>query len=634
MNVVGTWSDARDTVLAQGEAGAALLSTGASSALSRDASGARHAFAGASTSFAEAGDAVTDLGLMANTIIAALPSTSPVASGRSVLEAGTALATAGERIADGISSLGNDPLASPTDRVSLLKTYLESALPHLVKAQKALGKVEPSALPEHTRTDLTLLKETLPRVVTGIHELIEVAEAANAVLGEDGTKRYLAVFQNNTEIRPTGGFMGSFAEMDLSHGEIERMHIPGGGTYDLRAGVLTPFIAPKPLRLLSAAWEFQDANWFPDFPTSARQVMQFYEHAGGPTVDGVVAVNASFVTSLLALVGPIEMPEYDRTIDAENFLLETQKIVELEYDREENTPKAFIGDLAPKLLERAKTLEPDQFLAFLDQLQHGLAARDIQIYFADQRLQKEVIARGWGGELQRTDSDYLMVVDTNLGGGKTDGVIEQKVDVQVQVAADGSVENTVTIKRTHFGEPGSLFAGVNNVDYLRLYVPKGSQLIEADGFSIPDAMLFEAPLEDWLVDDDLLYSTDGSHKHHASDTDVYEEAGKTVFGNWMQVKPGTSSTATFRYRLPFKLQVGSSDPGLIDRIKSTLGLPTIGRYTLTLQKQSGILDRTTTVHVNIPESWNTVWSSHELDGSAFTNATDAFFAAIFEKKTP
>ncbi len=631
MNVAGIWGNAKDAVTKQGETGATLLSSGASSALSRDASEAARAFGSAQTSFAQAQSSVSNLGVAANAIISALPSGSKVASANAVLTAGEALSIAGGRISEGIASLGNDPLASPTDRIALLQAYLEGALPHLERAEAAIAKVDVQTLPPESQSRFTILQQSIPSVVSGIRELIEVTDAAYAVLGGTGTKRYLAIFQNNTEIRPTGGFMGSFAEMDIRKGEIAKLTIPGGGTYDLRAGVMKPFISPKPLRLLSAAWEFQDANWFPDFPTSARQIMQFYEHAGQPTVDGVIAVNATFVASLLDLLGSIEMPEYGRTIDSKNFLLETQKIVENEYDRDENKPKAFIGDLAPKLLEKAKALPPEGFLAFLDTLQQGLSSRDIQIYFDDQELQKQVIERGWGGELKWSDGDYFMAVDTNLGGGKTDGVIQQKIDIKVNIEADGTVTDSVTVTRTHFGQPGSDFSGVNNVDYLRLYVPKGSELLSADGFSIPDASLFDAPMTDWLIDDDLIYGLDGAKTDAKSGTDIFEESGKTVFGNWIQTKPGATSTAHFTYRLPFKVEVGKADPTLIDRLKTSLGVPNTGRYTLTLQKQSGILDRTTTVHLTAPEAWNLAWSSHETDGVSFTNAMDSFFATIFER---
>ncbi|KKW33413.1 MAG: hypothetical protein UY76_C0003G0018 [Candidatus Uhrbacteria bacterium GW2011_GWA2_52_8d] len=326
----------------------------------------------------------------------------------------------------------------------------------------------------------------------------------------------------------------------------------------------------------------------------------------------------------------MEMEDYDLTINEENFIFEAQKIVEYEYDKQTNSPKAFIGDLAPKLVERAIEKTSEDFLATLDLLNAGLSTKDLQLYLSEETLQREIIDRGWGGELKWTDGDYLMVVDTNLGGGKTDGVIEQDVDVQVDISEDGTITNTLTISRTHYGIQGLLFTGVNNVDYLRVYVPKGSTLLSATGFSIPDRSLFEIPDEDWEIDDDLAYGLLTSSIDPVSGTVISEEHGKAVFGNWVQTKPGTTSTITFRYALPFKLETPQDGRGMMASLRSLVGLPQTETYSLTVQKQPGVLDRTTRIQVNLPDNLNPLWSSHDLADTQLSNATDALFAILIE----
>ncbi len=228
-----------------------------------------------------------------------------------------------------------------------------------------------------------------------------------------------------------------------------------------------------------------------------------------------------------------------------------------------------------------------------------------------------------------TDGDYLMVVDTNLGGGKTDGVVEQAVDVHVEISPDGTITNTLTISRTHYGIQGLLFTGVNNVDYLRVYVPKGSTLLEATGFSIPDKSLFDTPDEDWTIDDDLAYGLLTTSIDPVSGTSVSEEHGKAVFGNWVQTKPGTTSTVTLRYTLPFTLELPHAG-AVLASLRSLVGLPQTGSYSLLIQKQSGILDRTTSVRIHLPDGLNPLWSSHDLDHIQIQNETDELFALLFE----
>ena len=631
MNVMQELRQTKSDLETAGLEGTELLTTAAQSAIARDGASASDAFASAGQSFDNAKQTVGELGTITSLILGALPATKDsFQTGTSLITAGEELAIAGERIADGYRAIELELSPTPISRLNLLQTYLSSALPHLHKASVALASVSLDSLSGDQASQLGTLYTALPALIETVEEFQDLYKLAAPLLGADGTKRYLIVFQNNTEIRPTGGFIGSFAEIKLHDGVIEHMQIPGGGSYDLQGTLKENLIAPEPLQLLSARWEFQDGNWFPDFPTSARQLMQFYQDAGGPSVDGVLAINATFVADLLAILGPIAMKEYGRVIDHENFIFEAQKIVELEYDKEENRPKAFIGDLAPKLVERAIEKTSEDFLSVVDYLNTGLSQKHVQLYLHDETLQREIIARGWGGELKWTDRDYLMVVDTNLGGGKTDGVIKQHVDVQVDISEDGSIINTVTIDRTHYGIRGLLFTGVNNVDYLRIYVPKGSELLTAEGFDKPDNYLFDRPEDDWVVDDDLAYASATHSSDPLSHTDITEEHGKTVFGNWVQTEPGTTSTIQFSYKLPFAIDALEPQEGFMAAAKSFLGLPQTDQYTLLIQKQPGVLERTTEVSINAPETLSAIWSSHDLSGSTIKNDSDALLATLFE----
>lgn len=630
MNIVQDLRDTNAELERSGLEAVSLLSLGAQAALERDVGDAGSQFKAAGLQFQNAKNTIDDLGVGTNFLLSILPvSQSSHTSGTALVEAGKELAIAGARMSDGYVAMEQELSATPISRLNILEAYLSSTTPHLEAAQNALKQIDVQTIPEEHRATLTQVQSAIPALITTIYKFESFYELVKELLGADGTKRYLIVFQNNTEIRPTGGFIGSFAEVKIHDGVIEHLTVPGGGSYDLQGTLQENLRAPEPLQLLSARWEFQDGNWFPDFPTSARQLMQFYEDAGGPSVDGVLAVNATFISQLIGLLGPVEMKDYDRTIDEENFIFETQKIAEYEYDKVENTPKAFIGDLAPLLVERAIKKTSEDFLAVVDSLNAGLSTKDLQMYLADQELQRQILKQGWGGEMKQTGGDYLMVVDTNLGGGKTDGVIKQEVNLQVEIADDGTITNSLTISRTHFGIQGLLFTGVNNVDYLRVYVPKGSTLLDASGFSIPDRSLFDIPDEDWTIDDDLAYGLLTANVDPQSGTMISEENGKAVFGNWVQTKPGTTSTVTFRYRLPFKLK--SLDGGhVVASLKSIVGLPQTDTYSVLVQKQPGVLDRTTRIRVTLPEDLDPLWISHDLNATQLLNTTDELFAILVE----
>lgn len=620
-----------------------LTSTGAAavsklneavSLITTNSASAETSFEAAKKDFTAARSTIDNLSSTASLLLSVLPSTrSTYNSGVNLVSAGEEISAAGEKISQGLSAMQADGLDT-TGKLAILTTTFETVLPLLESADKHLKKVDPTVLPAEYQTRFSELQTLLPTFIASAKNVTEFSDTLATLLGAEGKKRYLLLFQNNTEVRPTGGFIGSFAVLDVSHGDITNMEVPAGGSYDLQGSLKENIVAPLPLQLISARWEFQDSNWFPDFPTSARQALEFYYDAGGPTVDGVVAVNATFVSSLLDLLGPVEMSEYDRTIDSENFLFETQKMVEYDYaayqkpdeTRDEAAPKAFIGDLAGTLLGRIKGLDATTLLQLLDTAQKGLTQKDIQFYFPNEDLQKVAHGLGWTGEVKQTDRDYLMVVDSNLGGGKTDLVIDEKINLSVAVQDDGRVLNTLTITRTHNGISGALFTGVNNVDFLRVYVPKGSHLISASGFTIPDVSLFEEPGDDWSQDSDVLFGEENATVDQGSGTIVSEESGKTVFGNWVQTRPGETSTATFVYELPFQI---STKTGIIQAVKNKVGLSGGNAYSILIQKQSGVISRQTEVAVSAP-NLKTVWSSDE-EKNVFDNSADSFMSILFTK---
>lgn len=609
---------------------------GATSLSSEQFGSAGQDFNQAAQGFSAAEDSLNDLNAGVTALASVIPNTDKtVDSVRALVTAGKELSETAAVMSTAAGDLSNKDSVDLSSKLELLGTYIDNALPHAEAAAVALRKVDPAVVPAEYADKVIELQTRTPQLVSAMREYVQFVDTLSVILGGDEKMRYLAIFQNNTELRPTGGFMGSFAEMDLDRGEVARMFVPGGGTYDVQ-GQLKAFVAaPGPLQLLKARWEFQDANWFPDFPSSARKLRWFYGQAGGPTSDGVVAVNATFVVELLRLLGPVELPKYGRTFDAENFIFETQKIVEQEYDKEENAPKAVIGDLAPILLERMKTADTQTLLAVVDLVAKGLQEKDIQLNFRDDELQTTMEKFGWSGSIKQTSGDYLMIVNTNLGGGKTDGVIDQDVQMDVHMNEAGEIENTVTITKTHRGLKTALFSGANNVDYLRVYVPKGSELISADGFEVPADDLFETSDTPLNVDEDLELHMQDLKKDPVTGTDIWQEDGKTVFGNWMQTAPGETEVVTFTYRIPVKVFAKDKDASPLGLVKAKLGLPDLGSYTLLVQKQPGVQSRNTTVRVNFPTGVAPLWSSAGSDILApvtSTNATDTFFGWVVERE--
>ncbi len=567
-----------------------------------------------------------------------------VRSRQHVLSAGHHLALGNTYLVKGVSAASEDDDLNMTDRFNIIQDHLQASVPQYRLALEDLQHVESSSLPTEYQDAFEEFKLLFAAFISDMGDLADLVDVINKVFGADGLKRYLVMFQNNHELRATGGFLGSFAVVDVQKGKIMNIEVPGGGTYDIK-GQLNVFVEPpEPLQVVNGRWEFQDSNWFPDFAASAEKMAWFYQHGRGATVDGVIAINASVLERFLRVVGPMENEEFDLLVDADNVLQTVQEEVELNYDKEENKPKAVVASMLEQLLEGMKEIDAVSAIRLLSEIHTAAQQKEIQASFIDNELQKEIRSFGWTGEIVETapTQDYLMVVNTNIGGQKSDAKIEQDITHQAQVMDDGSIINTVNIKRTHTGVAGEQFYGGPNIDYIRVYVPKGSELLDANGFTYPPEDVFKVP-EEWYRQDPHLADFEKEKGIHAqSGTRVSEQFGKTTFGNWMSVLPGETSEVTFVYKLPMQVKMEQEEAELTTQEKwrdiffgdaQRHG----SRYSLFIQKQSGI---NSAFHSQIvyPDGWQPVWRSRgdiqlAVNGALFTTTLheDQVLGVVMEK---
>lgn len=567
-----------------------LLNAG-KAAKSIDLQSAQSNFAGAFDTFSLAQEQVDSIGSVTTDILSVIPQLkSKVEAGESLLAAGKEFAQAGEIL----TRAGNRFLAGPSSNyffaLEEFRYEIGAALSHSLKAQQLVASIESSALPEEHRAVFAGVQSASDTIVQGLREVALFNDALLNLLGQKKSRTYLVMFTNSNELRGVGGFMGSFALLEVDQGKIKGITIPGGGTYDLE-GALTAFVEPPyPLQLLQPLWQFRDANWWPDFPLSAQKIQWFYENSGGEKTDGVIIMTADLMADLIDVVGPIELEQYNRVFTGENFVIEAQKISQEEYivyNDGENTPKQFIADLAPVVLQRAFSLTGENMKQLISVLHAGLNQRQLVLYSENPTTQSVFESLEWSGHLRETTGDFLSVVHTNLAGGKTDQVISQVIDHHATISSDGAVTNTVTLRRTHHGEPDlNRYTGVQNNSYVRLYVPEGSELLSAIGFEKPDDKFFEQPDPRATIDVDLQAVEYNKKVDQQSGIDIYTEHSSkrtsTVFGGWLQLRPGTTQEVTVSYTLPQKLNFDQSGVSL---------------YSIVIQKQTG--DKNTSVQSRV-----------------------------------
>lgn len=565
-----------------------------------------------------------------------------VTSRQHILTAGQEVALGNTYLVKGIgeaavSSTEHDTL----DRLGILKVHLRGAIPHYETALADISRVDQTALPIEYQSSFQDFKVLFAGMVGDMKKFTSVMTGLETMLGTDSPRRYLVVFQNHHELRATGGFIGSFAIVDVQRGKVKHVEVPAGGSYDLQGQLDTYVKPPLPLQIANARWEFQDGNWFPDFPASAQKLAWFYEHSRGSSVDGVIAINASVLERVLKVLGPVKNDQFSLLLNADDALEKIQTEVETGPGKIKNKPKAVIASLLDQLLGSIQTVKPEQLLGLVGELNLALLEKEIQVYVHEEVTEKKFAEFGWTGEVASVASnqDYLFVVNTNLGGAKSDARITDEIEHQAVVQSDGSVLDTVIIRRTHAGQAGDALYGKPNSSYVRVYVPVGAQLVKAGGFVYPTEESFKVP-EKWYKNDSTLKSIEKDLGIQVdSGTRITQEFGKTAFGNWITTQPGDKTEAWFTYKLPFTVAqtLETQKPSGFAMVADAFVPRSTGsRYSLYVQKQSGTNSRFST-QIIYPDGWEPVWVSRD-DAELGTNGlryrgvlkTDELFGVVMK----
>ena len=528
-----------------------------------------------------------------------------VTSRQNLILAGQSISLGNAYLLKGLSEKIEDESGS---RIGTTLTHLQLALPHYKKSLEYLEDTDTTVLPLEYQSPFNEYREIFKSLVNDLGEISKLAGSLEDLFGENGMRRYLLVFQNEDEIRATGGFVGSFGILDINNGKIENLDIPAGGSYDLQ-GQLTEFIEPPaPLLIANKRWEFQDANWFPNFPDSAEKLLWFFRKSRNLTADGVISINSRVLERLLSLTGPITDEKRDVKLSSLNAIKTIQTIVETGEEKKEGKPKQILTDLAPNLIEYIENINANETLPLLANLNDALNKKEIQVYFKDGASQTAVSNFGWAGKIINTKNgqDYLMVVNSNIQGQKSDANIIQNIYHESLVQPDGSIINNVIIKREHVGNNEEHLYGTTNINYLRLYVPDDSVLISAEGFDWPDEKYFKSP-EKWYSEDEDLNRLEKLVKMDSnSGTRITKEFGKTSFGNWTVTKPGESSVIKFSYKLPFKIDVNQTTK--MDKFWSTFSdTKQTAKHQLIVQRQSGN-ESGFSSQLIFQDTWTPTWS--------------------------
>ena len=462
-----------------------------------------------------------------------------------------------------------DTLPPLADKLDLVWTNIP-----LIKGE--LQRINPSRYPEDFRgikvrfwlsEAQNILDEIEPLVSRGK----EILELAPALLGSP-KRNYLVLFQNDGELRATGGFVTGFSVLTIQGGSVLENSFHASSYFAEKIcgpGICSEMgVPPRPVaKYLVPRAHFQDANFWPDFPTTSKNIMSVWSKTSLPKISGVVAINTQAVADLLKVVGSIRIPTYDLDLDSNTSLPEDCRsggrdftsdnlVCRLEYYVEKDprggktteSRKIILEEISDAVIERVSEGSAETWPKLIDFVFRGFAQKNLMVYAAAQKEQELLVDLDFAGQIKDFSGDYLHISDSNFGGLKTDMYMQSEVEQGLQKQPDGIWRKTVRIKYYN-PVPFDGWLSGNYKDFVRIYVPAGSKLVAVEG-----------ALHIWTYKDQWATSI--------QNPSGWKESGKTVFGAYFTLWPQRENTLVFTYDLP----------------EGTVGE---GDYRLLLQKQSG-----------------------------------------------
>jgi len=429
---------------------------------------------------------------------------------------------------------------SQEEKRNVLKKIFESA-PELngIKADLDLAyinldQVSTSGILFILKNKIGQIKKQISEASLILEKAVPLSQMIPALAGYPGEVNYLVVLQNNDELRPTGGFLGTYGILRIKDGNIVNFNTHDIYHLDMPVQDKIKIEPPEPIKkYLNDKWYLRDANWSPDWPTSARNIDRFYQAESRlnpeaekiPEFSGVIAMTPKLITDFLKITGPIIIE--GQSYDQNNFQDLLQYRVEKGYlalGVSSWQRKEVIGEISKKLKIKIFDLPPKQWSEIINTAINNLTEKNLLFYLADNQLESIAAANGWAGEIKNYYGDYFMVVDANLAALKTDAVMTRSINYKILEGANG-IFSKLTINYAHNGKP-DWKTGIYK-SYTRVYVPLGSQLIKISGYE-------------------------------TEEIDIGQEAGKTWFGFYLTVAPGKINNITLEYKLPMSIMLNNN----------------------------------------------------------------------------
>ncbi|WP_085874208.1 MULTISPECIES: DUF4012 domain-containing protein [unclassified Nocardioides] len=481
-------------------------------------------------------------------------------------------------VSDVMADLSNDglePLARTASRLDALLprngrvsiAAVRSLQEPVAQARDALADADRRLAAEDSGGFVQRLRDRYRELAGKVSDAAEAMNSAEtaldvlpSMLGDGESRHYLLVFQNNAEIRATGGLPGAVSLVRARDGKIELTRQVAANSFGQRQSPVLPLSEVE--RLLYGAQlgtYFLDANFTPDFPRTADLMRARWEEVYGDDLDGVLSLDPVAISYLLAATGPVQVG--DVTLSSDNAVDELLHQVYLRYPDPDRQDR-FFRDVARTVFGAVSSGGGAAPRDLLSALARGADEGRIYVHSFDEDEQSALAGTRVAGELgtEATSTPLVNVTLNDTTGAKMSYYLRYSVHVMSTYCEDGvqglsaharltsdapadaaSLPGYITGAGKFGVEPG------NQIVTVRIFGPVGGTI---DGFSINAK---EFPPGDLVQDGRPVTSAY-----------VYLTPGETVDVTWsMKTGPGQTDGARVTVTPSIAAKSSSSTPASV-----------------------------------------------------------------------
>ncbi len=419
-------------------------------------------------------------------------------------DSGVLLSDAGMRLTDAASSILepqqeqlelSDSLAQLREVQGLLRLGVNSIDEAAAKVDSLDGKLLLRPL-GRARSDLA---GRLPEIRRRALDAADGLSSLITFAGGDGPRTYLVLSQNPDEVRPTGGYIGTYGVLSAVSGKLvlERYDAIENWFRPRPEAVATPEERGGPLRFDTRKPQtLANVNTGPDFTLAAQLAARLWERGGEAPVQGVVSFTPAFLGRILSVVGPVRVEAFGETVSAENLVERLDYYTHLLPPEPGEDRKEFIAELAKELMPKLFGVQASKWEALAKVLGQAFAGREAMVWSTDTEVAEILGQRGWDGSVPARAGDFVLPAEFEYAN-KNGRELRRTYDHHVELNADGSADVTTVLTLVNPEPPSSL--NLESTTYVTMYGPAGAELGKgSDPLGIPEIEVSGHPGVGWF----------------------------------------------------------------------------------------------------------------------------------------